>query len=1653
MCPTRFVPLFGTTGTITLPSDASFAFHILGNAISQSQATLCLAVGFAALFGLDVSPTMLVRQAWNDRLTSKNALVQVFEDWLTITRVQDIAVSMPCRSNLVPCEGHGVQIVLVHVPTHHVWSIRVPKAATLVTVFILAMFTKGICPDALQFRTLEGQTLQDIPVLEALALTSQVECLLWTFPLLWIRPASPAEANLERADPPADISPTVPFSPCVEEPLTLVLETVPPQVPSQELFQEMLHFLDFNATWKDNESSNKQLVSLLWENTLGVLTLKLDATVPAADLQEQLATHYGSNQFAIYQSPFAVPRIAPGPLFTVRPRNHSNDALVVFQKLQTEVWVRAHIVHKTLPKTTLVTTTQGAFRIAYHNNQACSTEQLRLANGDWLLIEPVPMTVVAGGHHRWTRSPETLPRGANFTARVFFSINTHGWAASDEIHAAMMWLHTRFPETIAEFNLLCWRTNEQEFNDELYGEPRFAESGRTVIAVLVDNHWAAVEVNRIGRHTQVHVFGLGAQFAQRALLMMCRCIDLAPHRVQQHIHPAQAPVHLCGWFLLQRYYVLCGALRQLPDYFDLFNALPAFRRAEIREAWESGQEDWRRAGANEDLVIFATTLRTNFLVNLAATATDTSSAVNIPLVAEFTPQTVTAVSTTPAEPSPPEDTNTTADTQQLQPPAPIQVVGVAPPPVQQHHPLHRIQSRLLECLVQPGWLSSDLLDHTLDVLRWQYSHVCFCPPAVWDSDRWNLRFLADLECLHETFSQLFLFVLWREHWILCEIHMHAWEVSIQTIGPLDAVPDSRYIVEAVCQLFNIHDLVLNTSAMHFGAAPGLCGWALLHTLFRRFQCQIPPLSQPWRAALRVHPYREIVARVQAVETAMWEANGNTDLLHFASSAALDFLVRIIQNRFPTERRVGGAISEVDTPAAVHHQPSSAGSVISQLRVQQRLELFDRHPGWLYSDTADYVLDFLREADPRTVYLPPMQWTEQGVSTFNELCTPLPISQKAIGLLLWDQHWILCEFQSTVCANWLFLTGPPQLRPLAVQCATDLCCHLGVEPVPHVVCRDFQAHPNLCGWTLLWLCFEKVGLHVHYPGPLQEASFLRSLHHLDVQRVLTNATTAWQQPNMHQAAFFAMRLLPWHILQVLQGRFPDQQAPGGAGDAKAAAKPKSSTDAADPLMTHDPWAKSIAASSRWEDLKLEDQHPFQDNKGDQLMQYHRLQTTSSTKGVVLATKPYLSEFVKLNPKQPLVVVLPLIDSQTKANSSLTFHGPFEVVLEDRATKTSYKRVVSAVPIFGEFQFRLRDPTYEFTMSEIAELVLELDSRLVQKHEFEKAKDNPIQYFKQYLSAAAPTHADQVSVYGFRHNRHPTSSREDDQLQVIAKLPSAARVSLLSLSGEQGVLLRDFLDTGSQPIDTSVIPKFWDVSQKGLRELSISIEGVKGVAGTILTRRGLAIRAWTANIADVRKKLLPNDARLNDTNINVVPRFMMDASGWPPGASPSDVIESVCKAVSQPPIPTRMFRSAGVHTWQLGFQTNPTVQTFTVKINGALHQILLTPSPQHPKGGGKGKQRQPKKTASPSATNVPPAVTSIAVASAQQDKKRIDLLEHRFDSLQQQVTGIERKQTSMESKLDQRFNDIGDTLRQLVQLSTNRTHEPSGETPPPKNQRTG
>lgn len=79
-----------------------------------------------------------------------------------------------------------------------------------------------------------------------------------------------------------------------------------------------------------------------------------------------------------------------------------------------------------------------------------------------------------------------------------------------------------------------------------------------------------------------------------------------------------------------------------------------------------------------------------------------------------------------------------------------------------------------------------------------------------------------------------------------------------------------------------------------------------------------------------------------------------------------------------------------------------------------------------------------------------------------------------------------------------------------------------------------------------------------------------------------------------------------------------------------------------------------------------------------------------------------------------------------------------------------------------------------------------------------------------------------------------------------------------------------------------------------------------------RRGLAIRAWANQISEARAKLGLRP-RITDANRSVVPRIMFDSSGWSAGASPADIVGAIAKAVGLPPIPTRTFRTGGVHVW--------------------------------------------------------------------------------------------------------------------------------------------
>ena len=158
----------------------------------------------------------------------------------------------------------------------------------------------------------------------------------------------------------------------------------------------------------------------------------------------------------------------------------------------------------------------------------------------------------------------------------------------------------------------------------------------------------------------------------------------------------------------------------------------------------------------------------------------------------------------------------------------------------------------------------------------------------------------------------------------------------------------------------------------------------------------------------------------------------------------------------------------------------------------------------------------------------------------------------------------------------------------------------------------------------------------------------------------------------------------------------------------------------------------------------------------------------------------------------------------------------------------------------------------------------------------------------------------------------------------------------------------------------------------------------------------------------------------------------------------MISSTLQALKVAVIPLRTFRVGGVHVWLVTTDTNPPQSRFSVQINSEVSEILVqeTPDHSHPRGG-KGQQKGKQKKAPPATATWTSASPSIPLAKP--DDPRIEKLEQRFDKL-------EARQQTFENKVDSRFVDIQDSLRQLLAHATQRQRDVSGETPPPKQHKT-
>ena len=89
--PFAFVSLFGTSDCIGLPTDIRRAFHQLGNAISQLHALVAFLFALEGVSDEQMSKLTLLRQCWEDRLTSQNAIVRTCGDMYVLQPIADFA--------------------------------------------------------------------------------------------------------------------------------------------------------------------------------------------------------------------------------------------------------------------------------------------------------------------------------------------------------------------------------------------------------------------------------------------------------------------------------------------------------------------------------------------------------------------------------------------------------------------------------------------------------------------------------------------------------------------------------------------------------------------------------------------------------------------------------------------------------------------------------------------------------------------------------------------------------------------------------------------------------------------------------------------------------------------------------------------------------------------------------------------------------------------------------------------------------------------------------------------------------------------------------------------------------------------------------------------------------------------------------------------------------------------------------------------------------------------------------------------------------------------------------------------------------------------------------------------------------------------------
>ena len=201
--------------------------------------------------------------------------------------------------------------------------------------------------------------------------------------------------------------------------------------------------------------------------------------------------------------------------------------------------------------------------------------------------------VFAGGRHG--SGPIVLNAGATFEARCEFAINTSGWLASDEMQYFLDLIQWIQPAFALIGPILTWDLNLLDFDETTFQEIEIPNNRTTILPVICNAHWAAVEIVRASHRTSVTILGFPNPLTVDVGFAVARLMDLTPNAMQLQRVELPPREHMCGWQLLIRWLTHANMLEQLPSGINDYLQTAIDRRHLIDEVLVSAVEDWQKA--------------------------------------------------------------------------------------------------------------------------------------------------------------------------------------------------------------------------------------------------------------------------------------------------------------------------------------------------------------------------------------------------------------------------------------------------------------------------------------------------------------------------------------------------------------------------------------------------------------------------------------------------------------------------------------------------------------------------------------------------------------------------------------------------------------------------------------------------------------------------------------------------------------------------------------------------------------------------------------------------------------------------------------------------------------------------------------------------